>query len=66
MRKSCLGIDRAVLGRQVADMAEGGQDLVVLAQIFVDRLGLRRQLDDEDFHERLPGDSREQGLDGRG
>ena len=45
-----LGIDRAVLGRQVADMAVGGQDLVVLAQVFVDRLGLGRRLDDDDFH----------------
>ena len=40
MRKSCIGIDRAVLGRQVADMAERGQDLVALAQIFVDRFRL--------------------------
>ena len=46
-----LGIDRAVLRRQVADMAEGGQDLVALAEIFVDRLGLRRRLDDDDLHE---------------
>ena len=35
-----VGIDRAALGRQVADMAEGGQDFVVLAQIFIDRLRL--------------------------
>ena len=49
-----FGIDRAVLGRQVADMPEGGQDLVILAEILVDRLGLRGRLDDEDFHERLP------------
>ena len=49
-----FGIDRAVLGRQVADMSEGGQDLVILAEIFVDRLGLGRRLDDEDFHGRLP------------
>ncbi len=49
-----IRVDRAVLGGQVADMPEGGQDLVILAEIFVDRLGLRRRLDDEDFHERLP------------
>jgi hypothetical protein len=49
-----IRVDRAVLGGQIADMPEGGQDLVILAEIFVDRLGLRRRLDDEDFHERLP------------
>ena len=46
-------VDRAVLGRQVADMAEGGQDLVVLAEVLVDRLGLGRRFDDDDsVHER--------------
>jgi hypothetical protein len=43
-----VGIDRAVLARQVADMAEGGQNLVALAQIFVDRLGLGGRFDDDD------------------
>ena len=43
-------IDRAVLGRQVADMAERGQNLVARAQIFVDRLGLGRQFDNDNFH----------------
>ena len=33
-------IDRAALGRQVADMAERGQDLIALAQIFIDCLRL--------------------------
>ena len=45
-----VGIDRAVLGRQVPHMAERGVNAVVLAQIFVDGLGLGRRLDDHDFH----------------
>jgi hypothetical protein len=45
-----LGIDRAVLGGQVADMPERGHDLIVRAQILVDRLGLGRRLDDEELH----------------
>src|SRR5690606_5363011 len=39
-----------VLGRQVADMAEGRQNLVVRAEIFVDGLGLGGRLDDDDVH----------------
>ena len=35
-----VGIDRAVLGRQVADMAERGQHLVAAAEIFIDRFRL--------------------------
>jgi hypothetical protein len=31
-------------------MAVGGQDFVVLAEIFVDRFGLRGRLDDDKFH----------------
>ena len=46
-----LGIDRSVLGRQVAHMAERGQHLVAGAKVFVDRLGLGRRLDDDDIHE---------------
>jgi hypothetical protein len=49
-----IRVDRTVLGGQIADMPEGGQDLIILAEIFIDRLGLRRRLDDDDFHERLP------------
>ena len=45
-----LGLDRAVLGRQVADMAIGGEDREVLAQIFVDRFGLGRRFDDDNVH----------------
>ena len=43
-------VDRAVLGRQIPHMAERGVDAIVLAQIFVDGLGLGGQLDDHDFH----------------
>jgi len=50
-REVVLGIDRAVLGRQVADMPEGGDHLVVRTEIFVDRLGLGRRLDDEELHD---------------
>ena len=45
-----LRIDRSVLGRKVADMAERRQNLVGGAQIFVDRLGLGRRLDNDDIH----------------
>ena len=43
-------VDRAVLGRQIAHMAERGVDAVVLAQILVDGLGLGGRLDDHDLH----------------
>ena len=43
--------NRAILCRQVADMAIAGDDLVVVAQILVDGLRLRRRFDDDDFHE---------------
>ena len=46
-----LGIDRSVLGRQVAHVAERRQDLVAGAKIFVDRFRLGRQFDDNDIHE---------------
>src|SRR6185369_10088723 len=42
--------DRAVLGRQVADVTVGRQDGVVRAQVLVDGLGLGRALDDDDVH----------------
>ena len=45
-----LGIDRAVLGRQVADMAERSQDLVARAKILVDGLGLGRRFNNDDIH----------------
>ena len=49
-REIVVGIDRAVLGREVANVAVGGVDLVSLAQILVDRLGLGGRLDDDDVH----------------
>ena len=43
-------LHRAVLGGQVADMAEAGQDFVAGAQILIDGLGFGGGLDDEDVH----------------
>jgi hypothetical protein len=45
-----LRIDRSVLRREIADVAERGQNLVGRSQIFVDRLGFRRRLDNDDIH----------------
>ena len=44
-------IDRAVLGRQVADMAEGGQDLVAAAEILIDRFRLGGRFYKHEIHE---------------
>jgi len=44
----------AVLGRQVAHVAEAGQDRVVLAQVLVDRLRLGGRFDDDDVHGDFP------------
>ena len=41
---------RAIFGRQVADMAVARHDLVVAAEIFIDRFGLGRRFDDDDVH----------------
>jgi hypothetical protein len=49
-REVLVGLHRTVLGGQVADVAVGGQDLIVRAQILVDCLGLSRGLDDDDVH----------------
>ena len=43
-------LHRAVLGGQVADMAEAGQHLIVAAQILIDGFGLAGGFDDEDVH----------------
>ena len=43
-------LHRAVLGGQVADMAEAGQHLIAAAQILIDGLGLGGGFDDEDVH----------------
>jgi hypothetical protein len=40
-------VDRAFLRLQVAHVTVGGQNLEVLAEVFVDRLGLGRRFDDE-------------------
>ena len=45
-----VGLDRAVLRRQVADVPIGRQHPVLGAQIFVDRLGLGDRFDDDDVH----------------
>ena len=50
-RKVGIGIDAAVLGRQVADMAIGGEDLEVLAQILLDGFGLGRRFYDDKLHD---------------
>jgi len=49
-RKIFVRFYRPVLGRQVAHMAKGGDHLIAGAQIFVDRFGLGRRLDDDDIH----------------
>ncbi len=46
-----VGIDRAVLGRQVAHMAERGQNLVAPAEILIDRLRLGGRFNDYEIHD---------------
>ncbi len=48
-REAVIGIDRAVLGGQIADMPVGRQDPIVPAQIFLDGLGLGRRSDDDEL-----------------
>jgi len=50
-----LRIDRAVLGRQVAHMAKGSQDLVAGAEVFIDGLRLGGRLNNDNFHENTMG-----------
>src|SRR5262249_539256 len=45
-----LGVDRAVLGGQVAPMAERGQHLIAPAEVFIGGCGLGGGLDDDDVH----------------
>jgi len=45
--EAVVGIDRAAFRHQVAHVAVGGQHLEVLAQIFLERLGLGRGFDNE-------------------
>src|SRR5271165_4519227 len=49
-------VDRAILGWQVTYVSERGDDLEILAEIFVDRLGLGRRFDDDDVHAMTPED----------
>ncbi len=42
-----IDIDRAVLARQIADMAVRGQDQEVLAEVFIDRFGFRRRFNNQ-------------------
>ena len=60
-----VGVDRAFLRDQVAHVAVRGQDGEVLAEVFVDRLGLGGRFDDEqvlghvvDFCGQQPGGGR--------
>jgi hypothetical protein len=52
-----IGIDRSVLGGEIANMAERGVDVIVLAQIPVDCLGLGRRFDDHNLHANLSSDA---------
>jgi len=45
-REVGVGLDRTVLGRQVADVAEAGQHLVGGPQVLIDRFGFGGRLDD--------------------
>ena len=49
--EAVFGVDRAVLGGQVAHMAVGGQNRVVGSQVLVDGLGLGRGFNDDNWHE---------------
>ena len=49
-REILVRADGAVLGGQIADVAVGGQDLVVRAEIFVDGLRFGGRFDDDDIH----------------
>ena len=48
--KALFGLHRSILGRQIPHMAVARQDLVVLAEVLVDGLGLGRRFDDDDVH----------------
>ena len=47
--EALLGIDRTVLGRQVAHVSEGGEHAVPASQILLDGLRLGRRFDDDQF-----------------
>ena len=48
-----IGVYGTVLRRQVPDMPIGGHDLVVGAEVFVDRLRLGGRFDNDDVHKAL-------------
>ena len=50
-REVFIRTDAAILGRQIADMAIGCEDLEVLAQIVLDGFRLRWRLYDDKLHE---------------
>jgi hypothetical protein len=45
-REAVVGVDRAFLRHQIAHVAIGGQDLEILAQVFLDGSGFGRRFDD--------------------
>src|SRR3546814_6355516 len=49
-REPVIRVHRAVLGGQIADMAVGGEDAIIAAQVFFDRFGLGRRFDDDKLH----------------
>ena len=52
-RKTVIRIDRAVLGRQVADVAIAGQHLEITAEIFLDRLRLGGRFHNHQLHRKF-------------
>ena len=49
-REIIVGVDGAILGRQIADMAVAGDHIEIAPQIFIDGLRFGRRLDDYDIH----------------
>ncbi len=49
-REAFVGAHAAVLGRQVADVTVAGENLEVLAEIFLDGFRLRGRFDDDQLH----------------
>jgi hypothetical protein len=49
-REPFVRVDGAVTRRQVADMAVGGENAIVLAEIFLDGLRLGRRFYDDELH----------------
>ena len=60
-----IGVDRPVLGGQVADMAVARQDFEIPAQILIDRLGLGRRFDNDNACQVRPLVRGVKGLCGR-